>query len=70
MACWSFVRCAAGHAGVLALGRRSCLVFSALLYVLGAGLQLVDIKGSLAVFDVGRLLNGLGVGTGTLVSPM
>ncbi|KAK3062898.1 hypothetical protein LTS18_003128, partial [Coniosporium uncinatum] len=40
-------------------GRRSCLAFSALLYVLGAGLQLIDIKASLAVFDVGRLLNGL-----------
>jgi len=51
-------------------GRRGCLSFSAFLYVLGAGLQLADQGGSLATFDAGRLLNGLGVGAGTLVSPM
>lgn len=49
-------------------GRKRCLVFSACLYVLGAALQL----GSQVewVFDLGRALNGLGVGSGTLVSPM
>lgn len=52
------------------LGRRRCLQFSSVLYVLGAALQLVDIHGNPAVFEVGRLLNGLGVGAGTLVSPM
>ncbi|EON64118.1 hypothetical protein W97_03348 [Coniosporium apollinis CBS 100218] len=52
------------------LGRRRCLSFCALLYVLGAVLQLVDVSSSLAVFNAGRLLNGLGVGAGTLVSPM
>ena len=54
------------------LGRKSCLLFSAALYVLGAGLQLVDIggRGEVGVFEAGRLLNGLGVGVGTLVSPM
>ena len=41
-----------------------------MLYVLGAALQMVNINGSLRVFDAGRLLNGLGVGAGTLVSPM
>ncbi|KAK4993372.1 hypothetical protein LTR66_006029 [Elasticomyces elasticus] len=52
------------------LGRKSCLTFSALLYVVGATLQLVDVNKSLALFNFGRLLNGLGVGAGTLVSPM
>ena len=51
-------------------GRRSCLSFSALLYVLGSVLQLVNINGNVQVFETGRLLNGLGVGAGTLVSPM
>ena len=51
-------------------GRRSCLVLCAVLYVLGASLQLVDVGGSLPLFDAGRLLNGIGVGAGTLVSPM
>lgn len=51
------------------LGRKNCLCFSAALYVLGAGLQLVGGLG-ISLFDVGRLLNGLGVGAGTLVSPM
>jgi MFS family permease len=51
-------------------GRKSCLIFSAALYVLGSALQLVDVGGSLVLFEVGRLLNGLGVGAGTLASPM
>jgi MFS family permease len=51
-------------------GRRSCLALSALLYVLGTAIQICSISGSLALFDFGRLLNGLGVGAGTLVSPM
>jgi len=51
-------------------GRRRCLTFSALLYVLGALLQLSSRNGNLFLFDAGRLLNGLGVGAGTLVSPM
>ena len=52
------------------LGRKSCLFFSALLYVLGAAMQLMNPKGSLGVFEAGRLLNGLGVGAGTLASPI
>ncbi|KAK4974746.1 hypothetical protein LTR66_011058, partial [Elasticomyces elasticus] len=52
------------------LARKSYLTFSALLYVVGAALQLVDVNKSLALFDFGRLLNGLGVGAGTLVSPL
>ncbi|KAK4987210.1 hypothetical protein LTR50_004811 [Elasticomyces elasticus] len=52
------------------LARNSYLTFSALLYVVGAALQLVDVNKSLALFNFGRLLNGLGVGAGTLVSPM
>jgi MFS family permease len=53
-------------------GRKRCLSFSALLYVSGAMLQLVDFggSGSLGLFEAGRFLNGLGVGCGTLVSPM
>lgn len=49
-------------------GRRMCLALAAALYVLGAGLQLGG--GSLTMFEVGRFINGLGVGTGTLVGPM
>lgn len=51
------------------LGRRSCLQLSAVLYIVGAAMQLLDF-GVIEVFDVGRFLNGLGVGAGTLVSPM
>lgn len=51
-------------------GRKRCLSFSAVLYVLGAALQLVNHGGDLYLFDAGRLLSGLGVGAGTLVSPM
>lgn len=49
-------------------GRRSCLGMSAVLYVVGAVLQLVG--GGINLFEVGRLVNGVGVGVGTLVSPM
>ena len=54
------------------LGRKYCLFFSAVLYVLGGGLQLLDLggNGDVRVFEAGRFLNGLGVGVGTLVSPM
>jgi len=38
------------------------------LYVLGAGMQLLDI--GIEGFEVGRALNGLGVGVGTLGGPM
>jgi hypothetical protein len=41
-----------------------------MLYVLGTALQLVNVNGNVLVFEAGRLLNGLGVGAGTLVSPM
>jgi len=51
-------------------GRKACLVFSAALYVLGSALQLVDVGSSLVLFETGRLLNELGVGAGTLASPM
>lgn len=50
-------------------GKRACLVLSATLYVFGVALQLIDVQ-SLALFDIGRFINGLGVGAGTLVSPM
>ena len=53
-------------------GRKICLSFAAALYVLGAILQLINLGEGhgLVAFDVGRLLNGLGVGAGTLVSPL
>lgn len=50
-------------------GRRWCLWLCAGLYVLGATLQLLGNAG-IGVFDMGRMVNGLGVGAGTLVSPM
>jgi MFS family permease len=51
------------------LGRKPCLLFCAVLYIFGASLQISGV-GGIAVFDVGRLLNGVGVGAGTLVSPL
>jgi MFS family permease len=51
------------------MGRQICLQFSAILYIIGAGLQLAS-HGSVSMFEAGRLLSGLGVGAGTLVSPM
>ena len=53
------------------LGRKPCLLLSAILYIVGAGLQLVNVqKGAIQLFDVARFINGLGVGAGTLVSPL
>ncbi|RMD40018.1 hypothetical protein DV735_g5097, partial [Chaetothyriales sp. CBS 134920] len=51
------------------LGRKPCITFAAGIYVVGAVLQLLNIDG-LVVFELGRLLNGVGVGAGTLVSPV
>jgi len=56
-------------------------VFAAVLYVFGALFQLVDFDtfgigngdssdGRLVLFEVGRFVNGVGVGAGTLVSPI
>lgn len=50
-------------------GRRSCLILASALYVLGVGLQLLD-TGGIGGFELGRALNGLGVGVGTLGGPM
>lgn len=52
------------------LGRRKCLVFCALTYVVGALLQLLSVSQAIISFDIGRLLNGIGVGAGTLVAPL
>ncbi|EXJ72324.1 uncharacterized protein A1O5_04828 [Cladophialophora psammophila CBS 110553] len=52
------------------LGRKECLVFSAAVYVLGTVLQVVNAGSALWLFEVGRFLNGYGVGAGTLVSPI
>ncbi|KAK5119419.1 hypothetical protein LTR85_007519 [Meristemomyces frigidus] len=51
------------------LGRRLCLQFSAVLYVVGATVQVFS-SGNMALFEAGRLINGMGVGAGTLVSPI
>ena len=51
-------------------GRKRCLMFSATCYVLGAALQVINAGPALGLFEIGRLLNGFGVGAGTLVSPM
>lgn len=51
------------------LGRRLCLQFAAALYIVGATLQVFS-RGKLWLFDVGRFVNGTGVGVGTLVSPI
>src|SRR5271156_1861973 len=41
------------------LGRRLCLQFAAVLYVIGAVMQTFS-AGSLGLFQVGRLINGMG----------
>lgn len=51
------------------MGRKPCLLFCAMLYIAGASLQVSGL-GGIAVFDVGRLVNGIGVGAGTLASPL
>ena len=51
-------------------GRKPTLMISAGLFTFGAALQLWSPGSSLGVFDVGRLLNGIGVGFGTLVTPI
>ena len=51
------------------LGRKPCLFFCAVLYIIGAVLQVGGI-GGIRVFDIGRFINGIGVGAGTLVSPL
>lgn len=52
-------------------GRRACLLFCASTYVLGAVMQLIPTGSrTIALFDAGRLLSGIGVGAGTLVSPL
>jgi MFS family permease len=50
-------------------GRKGCLFLAGGLYVLGAGMQLLDF-GGVGGFEVGRVLNGLGVGVGTLGGPV
>lgn len=52
------------------LGRRRCLLFCALTNVTGAAIQLVPSGRTVALFDFGRLLSGIGVGAGTLVAPI
>ncbi|KAL7007439.1 hypothetical protein EMMF5_002903 [Cystobasidiomycetes sp. EMM_F5] len=49
-------------------GRKAGLFSSAMLYILGAGLQASG--ANLSLFELGRLINGLGVGMGTLVGPL
>ena len=49
-------------------GRKGCLFLAGGLYVCGAGMQLLDF--GIGGFEVGRALNGLGVGVGTLGGPM
>ncbi|KAJ9661619.1 hypothetical protein H2198_001795 [Neophaeococcomyces mojaviensis] len=51
-------------------GRKLCIIFSASLYIVGALMQLLDVHNLLSVFQLGRLLNGIGTGAGTLVSPL
>ncbi len=51
------------------LGRKQCLFFCAALYMIGAVLQISGV-GGIEVFDTGRFINGVGVGAGTLVSPL
>lgn len=50
-------------------GRRLCLQFSAVLYVVGAVLELFS-SNELQIFEVGRLINGMGTGAATLALPL
>ena len=51
-------------------GRKPCLAFSAVLYLLGSVLQIISAEGRIGLFEIGRLVNGVGVGVGTLVAPI
>lgn len=51
-------------------GRKPCVRISAISCLLGTVVQLIHINAGIAVFNIGRMLNGLGVGIGTLASPM
>lgn len=50
-------------------GRRLCLQFSAVVYVVGAVLQVFS-SNDLRLFEVGRLINGCGTGAATLALPL
>jgi MFS family permease len=50
-------------------GRRRGLQFAAGLYITGALAQTLNFQ-TLSIFDTGRLVNGAGVGVGSLISPM
>ncbi|KAL2825104.1 general substrate transporter [Aspergillus pseudoustus] len=52
------------------LGRARALTLCAGTYTLGAALQAVPPSHSLAFFNTGRLVNGIGVGAGTLATPI
>lgn len=52
------------------LGRQKCLAFCAVTYVIGAALQLIPSRRAMAIFNIGGLLNGIGVGASTLVAPL
>lgn len=51
------------------LGRKPCLLFSAIFNIIGAAVQVFSF-GNLSLFNVGRFLGGIGVGAGTLGSPI
>lgn len=50
-------------------GRRLCLQFSAVVYTGGAVLQIFS-SNDLKIFEVGRLINGMGTGAATLALPL
>jgi len=45
-------------------GRKLCIIFSASLYIVGTLLQVLDGDGMLGIFQLARLINGIGVGAG------
>ena len=68
LACRRIIRRSARDALLLEIWSEGVFVAGGL-YVLGAGMQLLDF-GGIGGFEVGRVLNGLGVGVGTLGGPM
>lgn len=63
----AFFGCAAGFFLAERWGRKVCMLASALVFMVGAGLQLA---GNLSVLYAGRALTGLGVGASAMILPV
>ena len=67
--CGSFVGCFAVFPLASRFGRRPCMQFAALIFVIGAAVQTAD-TGAIASFYAGRIIAGLGVGAASVLVPL